>query len=209
MNKAVQVDHSHYDFSSYMLKGRWSSTWHQIDEVMKFKPQSVLEVGPGLGIFKAIASKLKIAITSVDFDPSLEPDITASITDLPVSDDQFDVACAFQVLEHLPYDQALEGFRELARVATRGIVISLPDSQIAWRYRFQIPKLGAYDFLVPRPVLRRRPAVFDGQHYWEINKRGYELKKVVRDLEEVATLVRTFRVPELPYHRFLAFEARQ
>ena len=56
-----QVDKGHYDFSSYMDKRRWASNWHQVDEVQRLQPSSVLEVGPGPGVFKAMMRLLGIS----------------------------------------------------------------------------------------------------------------------------------------------------
>jgi hypothetical protein len=45
----------------------------------------------------------------------------------------------------------------------------------------------------------------DREHFWEINKRGYRLSRVVADFSKYLPLIRTFRVPENPYHRFFVF----
>lgn len=48
--------------------------------------------------------------------------------------------------------------------------------------------------------------VFDGEHHWEIGKKGYLLKKIIDDLSQKSKLLKTYRVPENPYHRFFVFE---
>jgi 2-polyprenyl-3-methyl-5-hydroxy-6-metoxy-1,4-benzoquinol methylase len=105
MNK--QVDSSHYAFSVYMDKKRWTSVWHQLDEVLRVEPARVLEVGPGLGLFKAAASTHGLRVETFDIDPDLKPDHVGSVLAMPFSDAEFDVVCAFQMLEHLEYEQAL------------------------------------------------------------------------------------------------------
>ena len=59
MNCKKQVEKAHYEFNSYMSKERWISVWHQLDEIQKLKPENVLEVGPGPGLFKIIAAAFK------------------------------------------------------------------------------------------------------------------------------------------------------
>jgi len=54
----------------------------------------------------------------------------------------FDGGCAFQKLEHLLYDIAVQAFKELVRVSRNSVIISLPDAKMVWRYSADIPKLG-------------------------------------------------------------------
>lgn len=206
MNLAKQVDKSHYEFERYMGKARWSSVWHQVDEVLKLKPNKVLEIGPGPGVFKHIAQLFGAQVETLDMDPALNPDHVGSATALPFAAGSFDVVCAFQMLEHLPYVTSLQAFKEMARVSDRNLVISLPDARTMWRYCFHLPKFGVFDLLVPRPTLRIPIHQFDGEHYWEINKKNYELDKVIRDFSQFAELINTYRVIENPYHRFFIFK---
>lgn len=124
-----QEDKSHYTFSNYIAKSRWNSFWHQIDEIQKLAPETVLELGPGPGIFKAIATHLGIKVETLDIDPELKPDHVASVTEMPFPDGSYDVVCAFQMLEHLPYNVSLKAFREMVRVSKHYVVISLPDAK--------------------------------------------------------------------------------
>jgi ubiquinone/menaquinone biosynthesis C-methylase UbiE len=115
-----QIDKSQYDFENYLNKNRWINIWHQIDEVMSLQPKSLLEVGPGPGLLKAILEHFKrsqwkqwILIMK------LKPNYVASADDLPFDDNTYDCVCAFQMLEHLPYNQSLIAFEEMVRVAKK------------------------------------------------------------------------------------------
>ena len=201
-----QVEEGHYEFSRYMSKSRWCSVWHQLDEVQKLKPNRVLEVGPGPGLFKTVAATFGILIETLDFDPDLKPDHVGSATAMPFSDGSYDVVCAFQMLEHLPYEAALQTFGEMARVSRSHVIISLPDARPVWHYQLHIPKLGPWDFFIPRPLLKAPVHEFDGEHYWEINKQGYPLARVIADFSKCLRLIKTYRVFEHSYHRFFVFE---
>jgi SAM-dependent methyltransferase len=203
-----QVDKSHYRFSKYVHKKRWLSIWHQLDEVLSLEPQTVLELGPGPGLFKTLAGHFGIRVETVDLDPELEPDYVASATDLPMENDSYDCVCAFQMLEHLPYDQSIKAFDEMARVAKDHVVISLPDAKTVWPYIIHIPKFGRIVFHVPRPRLKKPVHLFNGEHYWEINKQGYSLQKILDDFkaDKKLVLTKTYRVQEHPYHRFFIFQ---
>lgn len=203
--RQVQVDKSNYIFSKYVTKQRLSSIWHQMDEVMATGSSKVLEIGPGPGIFKALASAVGVKVETLDLDLELKPNYVSSVEALPFKDSSYDTACAFQVLEHLPYDAALTAFKEMVRVSRGYLIISLPDSRTLWRYSLHIPKLGSIDFLIPKPQFGVREHVFDGQHYWEINKKGYPVKKIMDDFSYKCKLIKTYRVKENPYHRFFIY----
>lgn len=205
-DRLIQVERKHYAFSRYMSKARWSSIWHQLDEIQMLAPEIVLEIGPGPGLFKTLAATFGITVETLDIDPALNPDHVGSATAMPFADAAYDVVCAFQMLEHLPYEESLRAFAEMVRVSRRHVVISLPDARIVWRYEIHIPKVGPRVFFLPRPQLNSPVHEFDGQHYWEINKRGYRLARIVADFTKLIGLTRTYRSPEYPFHRFFVFE---
>ena len=198
-----QVDKSNYEFARYMHKERWSSVWHQLNEVARLQPESVLEIGPGPGVFKNVASHFGFHVETLDLDHELSPDYVGSATALPFASGSFDMVCAFQMLEHLPYETSLKAFGEMVRATRRYVVISLPDDKPVWRFLF--PRFGSRGVLLPRPMWTPRGHEFDGEHHWEVNKRGYEIDRVIEDLGKRCRLTRTYRNFDNPYHRFFVF----
>jgi 2-polyprenyl-3-methyl-5-hydroxy-6-metoxy-1,4-benzoquinol methylase len=203
-----QVNKDHYDFSEYVKKQRWASMWHQLDEVNKLKPNKILEIGPGPGLFKATASALGMNVETLDIDPDLKPDHVGSVFELPFENDSFDVVCAFQMLEHLPFDDSMVALSEMTRVAANNVVISLPNAATRWPISFTLPKLGQIRFFIPKIQLLRSAHKFNGQHYWEINKSGYSEKMVLNKIMRAVNLevINSFRVHEYPYHQFFIFK---
>jgi SAM-dependent methyltransferase len=202
-----QVEKSHYEFKSYINKRRWVSIWHQIDEIVKLEPQNVLEIGPGPGLFSTLAKKLGVPVETLDIDPELQPDYLASVFDMPFEDCKFDVVCAFQMLEHLPFERSLLALQEMARVCKNAMVISLPDAASVYSMSMEIPRLGLVQFAIPKPKFRPTVHRFNGEHYWELNKRDSPLRRVMPELERASgmKITRTFRVHENQYHRFFIF----
>lgn len=207
--KRKQVEKDHYYFSRYMSKRRWASVWHQLDEVIRFNPTSILEIGPGPGVFKQVATLFGFDVETFDIDPDLNPDHIGSATALPFAEDTYDVICAFQMLEHLPYEIAMQAFSEMVRVSRRYVIISLPDAKRVWRLLFHIPILGLRTLHIPKIRFKKKKNEFKGEHYWEINKQGYPLKRIIKDLCGECMLIKTYTVFENPYHRFFILEKRE
>lgn len=193
-----------------MSMARWSSIWHQVNECLKLNPKTVLEIGPGRGAFKAIMARYGVSVETVDVDQALQPDHVANCMDLPFADGSYDVVCAFQMLEHLMFDESLVAFTELTRTCRSHVLISLPNANKMWRNTLYLPRIGAIDVLIPKPRLRAPEHIFDGEHYWEIGKRGYDFSSVMNRFCEVGDvrLEKNFRPLENPYHHFALFSKR-
>lgn len=203
MSTPVRVDATHYRFDQYVDIRRWSSYWHQVSQVLALQPASVLEVGMGTGINSLVLRHLGCPTDTIDIDPALKPTHVGSVTEMPLADGAYDVTAAFQVLEHLPYDQFRPAVSELKRVARRYVVLSLPDSHKMLTFVLPLPFGGERRIQIPKPRWRARVHRVTGEHQWEINKRGYPVSRIVGDIEACGLKVlKTYRAPENPYHRF-------
>ncbi|MDR2490120.1 MAG: class I SAM-dependent methyltransferase [Spirochaetaceae bacterium] len=204
-----QVNAAHYDFAAYVSKARWNSFYHQIYEIITAEPQSVLEVGIGPGVIKAILKNIGNCIyESMDIDDELKPDHIGSILAMPFQNNQYDVIGCFQVLEHLPYENFERALSELLRVAKKAVIISLPDAERV--LSLHIPKICHRIF--KWPLARKRIHTFDGEHYWEINKKGYGCNEIIKKIKCICKkhnymLKKEYRVPENPYHHFFVLTA--
>ncbi|WP_211260228.1 class I SAM-dependent methyltransferase [Xenophilus azovorans] len=192
-----------------MTKARWASVWHQLDEVLKQNPKSVLEIGPGPGIFKNIAVNIGLNFKTLDLDPELNPDYIGSADALPLPDNSFDAVCAFQVLEHMPFDTSMKALQEMCRVAKKIAIISLPEAGYCWPNTISLPYIRKVQFIIKNPFKKPQKHVFDGEHYWEIGKQGYDLPRVMDAIKSHAQKnckISTYRVHENPYHRFFILD---
>ena len=192
----------HYDYSTYMDKARWTSTWHQVDEVLRTGAGTVLEVGKGTGVLGAILKHSGLRYFSLDAAADLKPDCVGSVTRLPFSDNSFDAACCFQVLEHLPFGSLGDALAELNRVSRHSVIISLPDAGKVWEFALRFSKYVTRSVRLTWPSIWSPRHVFDGEHHWEIGKRGYPLERIVEAMNRAGLqVVRSYRVPGHPYHR--------
>lgn len=197
-----QVNPDHY-CHSYDTKERFISYWYQINEITKLKPKNVLEIGMGSGFISKYLREHEIKIHTLDFDSQLKPDYVGSVLDIPFSNDAFDLVSCFQVLEHLPYENFERAISEIFRITSSYALLSLPDATLHCRINLYIPKVGEMKRIVDIPLIQRKPHHFDGQHYWEIGKKGTPLRKIIVALLYGGfSIEKTYRIFEYPYHRF-------
>jgi len=86
------------------------------------------------------------------------------------------------------------------------VILSLPDAKPAVPLILYIPRIVCKKILFSR-LYRAKKHIFNGEHYWEINKEGYPLNKI-KDTIKASGEARGFfpqknyRVWENPYHHF-------
>lgn len=204
---AKQVSKNHYRFNNYSHVGRWASYYYQLREVLALSPQTILEVGVGDRVFESyIHNNTNISYKSIDVADDLGPDIVGSVLAIPCEDKTFDVVCAFEVLEHLPFDSFDTALRELARVSKKHVVLSLPHFGPPLQLEIKLPLFPRVRFSLKIPYYQRH--VFNGEHYWEIGKRGYS-PRVIREMLSRYFLIRADFVPfENQYHHFFVLEKK-
>jgi len=189
---------------------RWCSYWYQINEVMQFSPETVLEVGIGMKVVAQYLFNHGIKLTTLDVDGGFRPDIVASVLRMPLDDNSFDVVLAAETLEHLPWSDFLPALREIHRVSKKYVVISLPHWGRTISFSIKIPLLPRIKFALKLPVLKENhfdPIGPVPGHYWEIGKKGYSVGKI-RDVIKSAGfhIKKDFLPVENPYHHFFVLE---
>ena len=188
---------------AYDSKRRFISYWHQIREILSHEPKRVLEVGVGNGFISRYLREHNVDLLTLDYCAELNPDVVADVSALPFLDGEFDIAAAYEILEHMPYEKSLQGLGELRRVSSCWVIISLPDASPFLRFEFPIPKVKKVQLLFTIPFHFWCKSPYAKSHEWEIGIQGYPLGRIKSDIQKTGlTLVRTYRVYENPYHRF-------
>lgn len=207
----IQSEH-HYG-ASYLNRERWISYVAQLDAVVDLTPTRVAEIGVGPGVLGTMfrASYPDCQYVSVDIDPALKPMVCASVTALPFADGGLDAVFCCQVLEHLPYEMFVSALRELGRVATRRVVISLPDVSLFFFLRFRgsrriLPTLWK-GLSLPQLIPSVHDFAVHGQHYWEIGKKGFPVGRILSDIAGTGLKMRNhYRLVERPYWHFFLLD---
>ena len=198
----LQVESNHF-YKNYDTKERFCSYWHQIEEIVLQNPASILEIGIGNGFVSRHLRQRGFNVVTLDIDKKLNPDLTASVLNTPFFNGAFEVVACYEVLEHLPYKYLEVALLEIYRISSSHVLLSLPDANPVYRAYIQVPKLGSFKKLIQIPRMKKPVHHFDGQHYWEIGKTGYSLNSIINVIQKVGFKIeKTYRVFEMPYHRF-------
>lgn len=196
-----QVDKSLYNWNNYVGLGRWCSYWHQINEVIRTTPESLLIIGAGDSIVKNVLTNYVPHISTLDIDPELNPDYVGSVSELGnICSDKFDTILCCQVLEHLPFQLFESCISQLKESCEKYCIISLPQ---IYTYHQIALKIGGHgrDYKTVQ-LLNGVDFSFDGQHYWEIGAKGCSLSDVKEILKNFFRISYDYTVAENPYHHF-------
>ena len=206
---------SHYG-ASYLSHERWMSYVHQVTAIADLNPARVAEIGVGPGVVGDMVRTTYPGCdyVSVDIDPTLRPQVCASVVDLPFADASFDATFCCQVLEHLPYDLFRPALAELRRITRCRVVISLPDVSPFFFLRARgsrrlLPGLWN-GFSLPSVRQPVHDFAIHGQHHWEIGVRGYPLRCILADIKQAGfTQPQHFRMVERSYWHFFLLDVPQ
>lgn len=194
-----------YFSANYDDKRRWVSYWHQIKEILEFNPKKVLIIGKGNGLVSEYLKLAGIKTIVLDINETLKPDVTASVLKMPFVENEFDAVLCAEVLEHLPYNEFNEALSEIKKVAEKGAVISLPHFGPAIRFLFKLPFLPEIKLMIKLPYPKKHH--FKGEHYWEIGKGGYPLRRIINDIKKSGfTIQNDYIVFENPLHHFFVLK---
>ncbi len=189
----------YYQFHNYEYKDRWASYWHQIDEVLKLKPESVLEIGAGAGTVCNYLKNQGIDIKTLDLDRERNPDVVGSVDNMPFDNNSFDLVLCAEVLEHLEFEKFEKCLEELKRVSKRNVVLSLPHFGPPIKFGFKIPFLKEIKIAFKIPYY---PVNKSKVHYWEIGKKGYPVSRIKKVISKHFKIERDFIPWENQYHHF-------
>jgi len=196
-----QVDATHYDFARYVKMDRWSSYHYQITETLALSPKDLLEVGGGDGVLRSyIKAHTNIAYRSLDVAEDLHPDILGGVEAIPLPDASVDCVVAFEVLEHLPFDRFSCALSEIARVTKKHAIISLPHFGPPVKFLLKLPFLPEIRFAWKVPF--KKVHEWNGEHYWEIGKKGYAPHVIREAVEKYFTVKKEYVPFENQYHHF-------
>lgn len=195
---------NYYKFYQYDYLDRWVSYWHQINEVLKLQPKTVLEIGVGNKMVASYLGSQGINIKTLDINEKLKPDFVSNVLSIPLAKNSFDAVLCAEVLEHLSFNDFEKCLREIRRVSKKNVILSLPHFGPPIKISFKAPfiKEIKFAFKIPVPLKHK----FNGEHYWEIGKKGYSPKKIRKIIKKYFKIKKEFIPFENQYHHFFILE---
>lgn len=180
-------------------RSNFINSYYMYRDVLKCTGNNLLIIGPGQGLDTVIFKWKKFNVTTLDIDPTFNPDVIGSVHSMPMfTNKQFDTVIISHVLEHLPSNYLDTALEELSRIANHTIVY-LPVTgrhgclrlTLGFRnFKINIP----WDFFNPLEKPDGKSLSYcEGQHYWEIGLRGYQKKQMRLRFKKYFKIVKEYR----------------
>lgn len=171
----------------YYSEKRIGHQWFQVHLLQGLAVDSVLEIGPNLGLVTALLDNAGYRVTTYDFFPSQWPQSgiehrRGDLREARASDlAGYDAILCCETLEHLPWENFVERLSVFREAAPRHLVISMPyvGLQLEWRLIAGLHRWrSSFSFKKLKSLRRFTPDSDPWGHKWEVGYRGTGLKEV-------------------------------
>lgn len=174
MNYNKENNYSHNWIFKLENRYHWALYWHQINCLMNIskitKSNSIIEVGKGSGFTSNYLKNKGYQVITIDIDKNKDPDIVLDITsdEIPATD----ALLAFEIMEHIPYENVEKLVRTLSKNGTKFLIFSLPYAfkSFLWVEGFII-NFGVFKMNLGR----RRKKINSKHHHWELGIGGHSV----------------------------------
>lgn len=192
-----------YFNAGYFAQPQLFSLVQQVHDIHSLHPTSILEIGLGNGFVSSFLQRAGFEVVTADINPALEPDICASLSELPqhLNGRRFDLVVCCEVLEHMPFEQFEANIKTMRSIGDR-LYMTLPNYKRAFGIGglFRLPRIphNAFGWYF---TYRQNRKLTD-QHFWEIDYSSEcRLQNIVSILKHEYSSVRTERYALNAYHQ--------
>jgi hypothetical protein len=192
----VQVPEGHYQ-GGYDDWDKWVTYFWTIQNTLSRNLREVLEVGVGSRVVSFCLRNASVDLTTLDIDPSLEPDHVGSVTAMPFPDRSFDGVVCTEVLEHMPFEETRKAIREIHRVTRRYAFITVPHFALSFALLVRLPLLHLREFRFRLPW--RKPLKPNNQHFWECGRPGYPVRGIRKEFRDAGFRILSEKRPATQY----------
>ncbi|MEA1896866.1 MAG: class I SAM-dependent methyltransferase [Bacteroidota bacterium] len=176
-----------YTYSSEWIhrfenRRHWLFYWHQISLIQSHisRGDKILEIGMGSGFTSNYLRSKSYQVKTLDIDPAKDPDIIANLVEYDYPE-PFDYVLAFEVFEHIPFEDFEKVLSNMSKVCQKGLLISLPRNEKVWlRISMELPGSKISNF----KIATRRRKLISKHHYWEIDYKSFSKSRIEELFEE-------------------------
>jgi 2-polyprenyl-3-methyl-5-hydroxy-6-metoxy-1,4-benzoquinol methylase len=147
----------------------WRLYWQQQKLMENYlKPSDrILEIGVGTSFTANYLKSKNYEVTTFDIDDEKKPDIIGNIVEYDWKSEKFSHILAFEVFEHIPYEEFQKALSKLHLVADY-MFLSLPlNKRTIFELDIKLPKLKKRHF----SLLINKNKITTKNHFWEV---GYD-----------------------------------
>lgn len=179
-----QLLKSDYYSDAYFSMRQLCTLSHQINEISKLKPKSILEIGIGNGFVSSFLKRSGIDVCTVDINSELEPDIVSSIEDLPLHLEQrkFDLVVCCEVLEHIPFEEFEKSIKIFKGYSSR-LFLTLPRYKTWFGVSgfMRLPRIDKI-FSIGFDFNKKKDLNSGHCHFWEVDSSPETTTKNIKSL---------------------------
>ncbi|RLD81493.1 MAG: hypothetical protein DRJ10_06140 [Bacteroidetes bacterium] len=203
----------------FLTDNHFHSYYIQMKVINNLKVRKVLEIGPGENFAANYLKEFGFQYFTMDIEEKSNPSILSSIENFNTQDylNDYDLVCAFQVLEHSPYKNFVPNLKKMAEMSKKYVFISIPYSGFGIKLSLNIHfnqnlrPTRALKMFLPSMKKNRiyRPEYVDefpwAVHYWEIGRKGFPLRRIKNDIQKTGlSIKKTFHSNNLFHYYILA-----
>jgi len=181
--KRVKYKNTIYKYSSdwiFSLESRqhWDFYWHQ-QKIMEGilcagNHENIIEIGVGSGFTTNYCRSKGFKVTTLDIDSGKNPDILANAVCYEF-DQKYDYLMAFEVLEHMPFEEFKKIINRIPHFVKKYAFISLPrNERCLFSLKIKIPKVK--EMKLEWKIKARK--ITTETHFWELDYKHYKTKKI-------------------------------
>jgi hypothetical protein len=192
----------------------------QMRTIRRLKVGSVLEIGPGEGTVRDYMRALGLVWDTVDISIESTPTFRSRLEELDADAlaGRWELVCAFQMLEHSPYEAFVPNLRKMAVMSRRWVYLSLPYS--CRGFRLELSWLSGQNWRGGRALERYWPTNLPNRRYrpeylaefpwvahqWEIGRQGFPLARILADVGRAGLRIVEREHGRNPFHYFILAE---
>ena len=161
-------------------KEHWLSYWHQIKLMLEsIEPHdSIIELGIGSGFTSNYLRSKNIDVLTVDIDKNKSPDIVSDAISFKPNKN-YDHFCAFEVFEHMKFEEMENVLKNIKSKIDKNIFISVPiykKTPINIELKFK-------SYWKSITVKTPKTSIIDPHHQWELNYKDITEEKLISVFE--------------------------